>query len=262
MRNAEVAEERLPGEVLVLTFHAVDDLGAPLSFPPGLFAQGLERLKRRGYQTLTVRAVAEMFRTGAPVPERALAITFDDGYLSVSTRAFPVLERLGFNATVFLNTAGADEEGLPPMEGRERLRWADVRRMHEAGFEIGAHSISHPDLTRLAEPEIEREMLGSREAIEAFSGVRAESFAYPYGYHSEPVRAVARRHFLCACSADLAKARPGSDVYALERIEMHYFRRPALFKLLDSPMLDAYLRARRGPRELRQRLLRTTEGGQ
>lgn len=246
---------------MILTFHAVDDLEAPLSFPPELFARGLERLKRSGCQSLTVSAAAELLRTGAPGPERPLAITFDDGYLSVWTHAFPTLERLGFTATVFLNTGGADEEGLPPMEGRERLRWAQVRRMHEAGFEIGAHSVTHPDLTRLAGPELEREMRGSREAIEAFCGARVDSFAYPYGFHSASVRAVARRHFTCACSSDLARARSASDPHALERIEMHYFRRPALFKLLDSPLLDAYLRMRRGPRRLRQRFLRKAAAG-
>lgn len=245
--------------ILILTFHAIDGLSAPLSFSPALFSHGLQRLQQRGYRSLTVSEAAGALQTGLPREERLLAITFDDGYASVWTEAFPVLQRLGFRATVFLNTGGAGDGGLPPMEGRARLRWPQVRALHEAGFEIGAHSVTHPDLTRLAAPDLDREMAGSRDMIEAHSGIRPVCFAYPYGYHSAPVRDAARRHFHCACSAALAVARPGHCLFALPRLEMHYFRTPALFNLLGSPCLGAYLRLRRGPRRLRQALLRAAE---
>ncbi|HUG36114.1 MAG TPA: hypothetical protein VML54_04135, partial [Candidatus Limnocylindrales bacterium] len=79
----------------------------------------------------------------------------------------------------------------------------------------------------------------------------AEVFAYPYGAYDSRVRALVSAHFALACSSRLAFARPGSDVLGLERLDVHYLRRPRVFRRLWTPAMSAYLGARRALRELR-----------
>jgi peptidoglycan/xylan/chitin deacetylase (PgdA/CDA1 family) len=238
--------------IAILALHSLDDMDSPLSFPPSLFESGMRDLHARGYRSITVREASRMLSGSTPWPEKTIALTFDDGYVSVLEQALPVLQETGFRATVFLNTGGSAHGELPVMEGRKRLSWTQVRQLHEAGVEIGAHTESHPDLTRLPEARIEAEMTASRMAIEDAIGERVASFAYPFGFHNEATRSAARRQFECACAGDLGLVSPSSDPWALERVEMHYFNTPATFRLLHGPRLSAYLALRRAPRLVRQ----------
>ena len=75
-------------------------------------------------------------------------ITFDDGYRSVYEEAFPVLERYGMCATVFL-TVGEDEgkepaSRLPSLNGHPMLSWSEIREMNSAAMGVGAHTLTHP----------------------------------------------------------------------------------------------------------------------
>jgi len=240
----------------LLAFHSLDFRPSPISFPPELFRRGLESLHEAGYGSITAGAAASFLRERRPWPDRTLALSFDDGYLSVLENGFPVLEKLGYTATIFLTAGKGHVHCLPPMQGRPRLGWEQVRLMHRAGIEIGAHTMTHPDLTRLDEAQIEAEMAGSRAAIEDAIGARVTSFSYPFGFHNALARKIVRRHFDCACSGDLGLLTAESDPCALERLEMHYFRNPATFHLLSGPLLPSYIRLRKLPRLIRQTVLR------
>jgi len=253
-------QRRQQSTLPLLAFHSLDSHPSPISFPPELFQRGLERLHGAGYRSITVGAAAGFLRERRPWPDGTLALSFDDGYLSVFERGFPVLAKLGYAATVFLTAGIGHAHGLPPMQGRPRLRWDQVRLMHKAGIEIGVHTMTHPDLTRLDESQIEAETAGSRAAIEDAIGARVTSFSYPFGFHNALARGIVRRHFDCACSGDLGLLTPESDPYALERLEMHYFRNPSTFNLLSGPLLPGYIRLRGFPRHIRQRILRSMGG--
>ena len=101
----------------ILTFHALDDKRSPLSFPPELFRRGMRQLHQAGFRTVSANRAAHLLREGKPLPGRLMAITFDDGYRSVFEHGLPVLEQLGYTATVFLNTGpaagGAAADGRP-----------------------------------------------------------------------------------------------------------------------------------------------------
>jgi peptidoglycan/xylan/chitin deacetylase (PgdA/CDA1 family) len=233
----------------ILTFHALDDKRSPLSFPPELFQRGMRQLHQAGFRTVSATRAASLLREGKPLPGRLMAITFDDGYRSVFEHGLPVLEQLGYTATVFLNT-GPAAAVLPPMEGRDRLSWGQIQRLHEAGIEIGAHSVTHPDLTALDEIRIEAEVAGSRAAISEAIGAKVSSFAYPFGRHSHLARSIVRGHFECAFTTELGVADSDDDTHALPRLEMHYFRNEATFSLLSSAWLKPYVFARGIPRAL------------
>jgi hypothetical protein len=81
-----------------------------------------------------------------------------------------------------------------------------------------------------------------------------DAFAYPYGTSNGTVTRLVQAHFALACATTLGFVRPASDRFALERLDMYYLRRPAVFRRLFTREMEAYVRFRRGLRDLRQRV--------
>src|SRR5687767_14758683 len=92
----------MPLSLPIFTFHAMDHSPAVISFSPAFFERGMRFLHQTAYRTLKLVDVAAHIRNGHSFPERSIVLTFDDGYQSVYDHAFPILQRYGFSATVFL----------------------------------------------------------------------------------------------------------------------------------------------------------------
>lgn len=195
-------------DILVLSYHAVSERWpAALSVTPARLETQLRLLVSRGYRGRTF-SDAVRGDTG----ERVVAITFDDAFRSVLRHALPILGRLGLPGTVFVPTdfpgggpmawsgietwlGGEHESELSP------LSWDDLRRLGDAGWEIGSHTCSHPFLSRLERAELERELGESRRRIEQELGCPCVSLAYPYGDHDERVvRAAAAAGYETGCT--------------------------------------------------------------
>jgi len=112
---------------------------------------------------------------------KRVAITFDDGYRDFYTRAFPVLRKYGLSATVYLPSAYISHQHRS-FRGKDCLTWAEVRELHNAGISFGSHTMTHRQLKSLSGPDLEREIRGSKDAIENELGVSIRSFAYPYAF--------------------------------------------------------------------------------
>lgn len=241
----------------ILTFHAIEDGPSPLAFPPRRFRALLEEIERRSYRTLPLRDLVAGLGSSASLPDRTLALTFDDGFRSVFDSAFPALRERRMTATVFVHGGGRGEgaEGRRSAgAGRELMTWEEIREMSAAGIEIGAHTCTHPDLTRLSPDELDRELRGNQADIERVTGEAVRSFAYPFGRWNARVRGAAIRQFAGACSDRLALVTENSDRYALPRIDAYYLRAPLTAHLVFSRHLPAYLWVRNVPRAARRRL--------
>ncbi len=181
-------------DVLVLSYHAVSERWpAALSVTPARLEAQLGLLVERGYAGRTFAEAVRETQSG-----RVLAVTFDDGYRSVLDHALPILSRLGLPATVFVatNFPGGGPMAWPGIDrwlGTEHehelqpLSWEELRRLQDAGWEIGSHACSHPYLSRLDDAELERELGASRRRLETELGRPCRSLAYPYGDHDDRV---------------------------------------------------------------------------
>ena len=97
-----------------------------------------------------------------------------------------------------------------------------VRALHAAGMEIGAHTVHHPILCTLTDVEVEHEMVASRNALQAMIDHPVTLFAYPNG---QPDRDYAHRHalmaqrlgFAAAVTTAPGAARTGDDAFQLPR---------------------------------------------
>jgi peptidoglycan/xylan/chitin deacetylase (PgdA/CDA1 family) len=240
----------------IITLHALDERPSVISFGPRAFRDGMATLQASGHRTLALQEAVECLSRGAPFPERSLAITFDDGYESVYSQAFPILQRYGWSATVFL-TVGANgprtgSERLPSVEERSMLSWSEIREMQRGGITFGAHTLTHPDLTRLPSARVETEVRDSRAIIEDALGTAVTSFAYPFGRYDRRCRDIVRRHFTCACSDKLGLLHSRSDSYAMERVDVYYLRPEKSFALMATRWFPLYVRGRAGPRQFRR----------
>jgi peptidoglycan/xylan/chitin deacetylase (PgdA/CDA1 family) len=190
--------------------------------------------------------------TRAPV----VALTFDDGFLSVYEHALPVLTRYGFPATVFVVSDYCGRTNCWPSQPAQvkrqpLLNWQELHELIRAGLSAGCHTRTHPDLRDLATSEMLQEITGAKSRIEDALGAPVEAFAYPYGAYNHKVRAMVASEFFLACSTVLGFVGSGSDPFALERLDMYYLRRLELFARLFTPPVRNYLRLRRSLRDLR-----------
>ena len=146
-----------------------------LSVPPALFAAHLDRLLAEGYTTISLYQLQEYLAQGAPLPEKPVIITFDDGYRDNYENAFPLLRERGMTATFFVVTDFIDEE-RPAY-----LTWAMVREMYAGGMSIESHGRNHVSLKNKDTDYLVWQALGSLETIEHELGVRPRFVSYPAG---------------------------------------------------------------------------------
>jgi peptidoglycan/xylan/chitin deacetylase (PgdA/CDA1 family) len=188
---------RVPSAPLVVAYHAVhpaqEGIDAPdVITPPEALEHDVQRLLAAGYELLTAGELLAAEAEGTP-PRRAAVLTFDDGWRDGLTIAAPLLRSLGVRAT-FLVCPGLFGNHDPRMgEAGHVMTAEDACSLHEAGMEIGAHSMTHPDMREIEDHALAVELEDSRDAVEAITGAPCAVMAYPFGLSDGRVRSAARR---------------------------------------------------------------------
>jgi peptidoglycan/xylan/chitin deacetylase (PgdA/CDA1 family) len=186
----------------------------------------------------------------------AISITFDDAFANFEEHALPVLAAHRFTATLFVvggyvgrtNAWPSQPPGFPILP---LMSWTALRDSTKHAVRIGAHTVTHPFLPKIAEAEIDEEMRRSRAAVEDNLGCAVPSFAYPYGAWNHGIRNRAAQYFNLACTTEMRHVAPADDVLALPRIDAYYLRQPFWFERLHKPSGRAWLSMRAAVRKLR-----------
>jgi peptidoglycan/xylan/chitin deacetylase (PgdA/CDA1 family) len=190
---------------LVLAYHGVADV--PLRRDRhGLFVRAedlrrqIAKLRSWGYRLVTFGELARLVAESGGAGHAAL--TFDDGLVDNLEALAPLLEAEGAPATVFVVSGwlGHPHRSVP---WTRIMTATELGELRATGVEIGAHSVSHPDLSTLSYEAAFRELAGSKSELEDVLGEPVEVAAYPYGRaNAETVRACRDAGFLAACSAN------------------------------------------------------------
>lgn len=154
---------------------------------------------------------------------RVVAITFDDGYLDTLEHALPILNTFGFSATCYIVSSRIGQYNdwdaatlnveKTLMTNKQILAW------HAAGMEVGAHSRTHPRLTKCTDEALQTELSGSKIDLEAMTHTPVTQFCYPYGDYDERVaNAVRSAGYSAATTTRRGRAKPGDDPIQLCRI--------------------------------------------
>ena len=138
------SEEKVCGLPVLLYHHFAENPTADTVVSPARFREQMVALKEAGYSTITVQQILDFIDHGVPLPEKAVLITFDDGYTSNLTVAAPILEELGMSATVFFIGIYEGEE-ISPNSGNQlypaRFSCEAAREWVEKGvIELQSHT--------------------------------------------------------------------------------------------------------------------------
>jgi peptidoglycan/xylan/chitin deacetylase (PgdA/CDA1 family) len=162
---------------------------SPLAVAPDVFGRQLAYLHEAGFSTLTAGELAAFLCDGTgELPEKPVVLTFDDGYGDFYTEALPAMKQHGFTGTLFQTTGWVGRQDV----ATRMLNWGELAEIEQAGVEIGAHTVRHPQLDQLSEKDLRDELYASKSALEDHLGLAVPGLAYPYGYSSRRVREVAR----------------------------------------------------------------------
>ncbi len=152
------------------------------------FRQQMEAIRRLGIPVIPMPDFIAWKDSGKTIPEKAIVITMDDGWLSTYTDAYPILKEFGYPFTIYLYKDYVDGGG-------KALTTEMIREMMANGATIGSHSVSHPfpqtvKQHRKRGPEayarfLDMEMGESKRFLEAKFGKKVDTFAYPGGYFTE-----------------------------------------------------------------------------
>ncbi len=147
------------------------------------------------------------------IPKKAV-VTFDDGYVDLYTRAFPLIQKFRIPAALFLITGWVGREGF--------LSWEMVREMSREGVTFGSHSRNHSYLPSLPSRErLLEEIRGSKKELEDHLGERTKFFSYPLGGFSDVIKEMVQEAgYEAAVTTNRGEKNAGRDCYALSRIKM------------------------------------------
>jgi len=222
----KVLKSELGAVLPVLMYHhigpSVPGTHPDLTVTPAQFERQLGWLKSRGYTAILPTDWLDYVSLGKALPKRPLLLTFDDAYADLAEYCFPLLEKYSFKAVVFVPTAeiGGTNTWDQPIwpEPHKLLSAEQIRFWSGRGIEFGAHSRTHPDLTKLSVAECEGEIVGSKSDLAAVLGRPIVSFAYPFGENHEASRKIVRQEFGLGFGTEEGMNNLRSDRHLLRRI--------------------------------------------
>ncbi|MFQ5328438.1 MAG: polysaccharide deacetylase family protein [Thermodesulfobacteriota bacterium] len=174
----------VPSHAVIFMYHRFGEERYPATnIRLNQFEAHLNHLDEGGYRVWPLKRIVTHLREGRTIPDRTVAITIDDAFKSVYTRAYPLLKAHGFPFTVFVATNPIDQL-FPSM-----MTWGQMREMKKGGADFANHGTSHGHLAQPDKGEsrkawrerIKGEISTAERRLEAELGSAPKLFAYPYG---------------------------------------------------------------------------------
>lgn len=204
----------------VLMFHRFGENTVPsTNIRLDQFDAMLAALKSGGYHVLPLPEIVAALKANTPLPDHAVALTADDGYVSNFTEGWPRMKKAGLPFTLFIATGPIDQHL------RGYLTWDQIRQMKKEGVTIGAHSNDHPSLPALSPEAMKADLETSMKRFEQELGERPKLFAWPFGeWDTKSMAVVKGMGYDAAFGQQSGVAHAKHDMYWLPRFPMneHY----------------------------------------
>ena len=224
--------------VEILAYHKISD-----DFDWGItkqkvsqFERGIKFLHDLGYKAAPLEEVFKQTSGSTNEGGQKVVITFDDGYEDVYLNAFPILQKYGFTAFIFIITGFVGKPNSWDFNlGRKRKRhlsWKQIKEMSEFGLGFGSHTVNHPDLTKIDPNWVEYELKKSKEVLEDKLGKEVIFLSYPFGRYNRFVQEEAERlgykraYTLCSKMKE-----DGFQPFAQKRWGIYLFDSPLTLKI-------------------------------
>ncbi|MBI1810626.1 MAG: polysaccharide deacetylase family protein [Nitrospirae bacterium] len=230
----------------VLMYHHTNHhKGDMVTITPKVFEGQMEYLHKAGYRTLKIGELISYINGELTLTQKAVVVTFDDGWLDNYMYAFPILKKYKINATVFLITNRVENASLKnskfkiqnsklliPTHNESKIliekgeahkvviNWELIKEMSNSGLiEFYSHTKSHAKCNSLSEKELMEELKESREIIEKQLGSPGPYFCWPYGkYNGLAVNVAKKTGYKALFTTNHGVVEAGSDPFAINRI--------------------------------------------
>ena len=206
--------------VPILMYHSVNAVAPPenrLVVSAASFERQMRFLKEHRYNVVSLEAIAELIREKKKIPDRTLAITFDDGYKDNYTYAFPILKKYSLPATVFIIVNEVNRLQ------NDRLNWSQIKEMHDSGLiTIGSHCLNPEPLVNIKSEEVlRREIFEAKKILEDKLNSRVNIFSYPGGLFNDKIRGlVIEAGYKMAVATNPGRKFSNNDIFALKRLRI------------------------------------------
>jgi peptidoglycan/xylan/chitin deacetylase (PgdA/CDA1 family) len=185
---------------------------------PEEFEAHLKLIQAKGLTPISMDQLVTHLRTGLPLPEKPILLTFDDGYLGHYTYVYPLLKKYNYPALFSIYTDKIDKR-----LGRPGVTWEQVREMAtDPLVTIASHSVTHRIMTDLSPSEIQMELQQSKQILESALGIPIRYFTYPEGkYNAAIAEAVKEAGYIAALTMNDAEDRlagQSETLLAIDRI--------------------------------------------
>ncbi len=227
--------------VNILVYHHVsENTPASTSVSPAQFREHLQLFKDQGFTVVSLSKALDSITNDKPLPEKAIAITFDDGYRNIYENAWPILAEFSYPFTIFVATDAIDERY------GDMLSWSQIKEMHDHGVTIANHSSDHGYLVRY--PDRNEAWYEATKANIEHAQSRLEEelgadvphwFAYPYGEFSEELKTLLATENYVGFAQHSGGFWRGSDKLAIPRFAaagIYANTKTLLTKLNSHPM--------------------------
>lgn len=203
-------------QVPILMYHYIrdasgeDELGKNLSVSPENFDAQMRWLKDNDFETVKVSDLADTERVALSrvngEGKMPIVLTFDDGYTDAYKEAFPVLKKYGFTADFFIIMSYPDKK-----DGY--MTWDQINSLKKANMEIGAHTLTHPDLTDLDSDKAWPQITDSKDDTEVF--------CYPSGKYNDRIKDLVKEaNYVAAVTTKPGVATEKTKLFDLPRIRI------------------------------------------
>lgn len=228
-------------EISVLMYHSVGSNCSPYSVSKAEFHRQIDYVVKN-YRVVSLGGVLDFLEGKRKLPQKSVAITFDDGYLDNYANAYPYLKKNRLPATIFIATDYVQEEMYLGNSYLPMLGWDQIVMMSDNNIDFGAHTATHSDLSRMDYRSAKREIVVSKAEIEKRIGKEVISFAYPFGrYKGDIVDLVRHQGFRCAFGGG-GLIRKDANKFAIHRVEVKRSTSFAMFKMRLTIAMDWYLK--------------------
>ena len=213
--NSEFASKRSA----ILMYHHIKINTQPnnavergLDVAPAMFEKQMDMLSRMGYKAVTLKQMTQ-FVDGKNTISQNIAITFDDGYDDIYTQAYPIMKKYGFVGTIYLIVDSIDKPGYMTKE--------QVKELIDAGFELGSHTLNHPNLANANLNNAKSQIETSKARLDKMFMYDVTSFCYPSGkYNDQVVKLIKGAGYSSAVTTAEGYVVPKSDLLRLPRLRV------------------------------------------
>lgn len=226
--------QKLANSIPILLYHRVGPEIDDYTVSTTRFDQDMKTLSGKGYTCLSLQQIQRHLQDlAAPLPNKPIILTFDDGYLDNYTNVFPILQQYSMKASFYIITGMVGEV--------DRLTAPQIREMAAAGMDFGSHTVTHRFLASLAPAEIKTEITRSKFDLEQLLGTSVDFIAYPGGSYNDDTLTIAKEAGYCGGLTTHYGLEIFNHPFEIKRIPIFHYDRSITYVMLRKGFFPSLL---------------------